>query len=53
MIGIRLDNLVSNYGYQASIFENVLEKEKIDALEKIVDDIKRKYGEKSIKIAKF
>jgi len=50
LIGIRLDNLVSNYGYQANIFENIEEKIKNEKLEKIVDDIKKKYGEKSIKI---
>lgn len=49
LIGIRLDNLVSNYGYQANIFENIEEKIKNEKLEKIVDDIKKKYGEKSIK----
>ena len=53
LIGIRLDNLVDNYGYQVNLFENVEEKIKNEELEKIVDDIKKKYGENSIIIGKF
>ena len=53
LIGIRLDNLVVNYGYQASIFENVDEKIKNEKLEKVIDQIKKKYGNKSINIAKL
>ena len=53
LIGIRLDNLVANYGYQASIFENVDEKIKNEKLEKVIDQIKNKYGSKSINIAKL
>ena len=52
LIGIRLDNLVANYGYQASIFENIDKKIKDEKLEKVIDQIKKKYGEKSIEIAK-
>lgn len=53
LIGIRLDNLVVNYGYQASIFENIDEKIKNEKLEKVIDQIKKKYGNKSINIAKL
>ena len=53
LIGIRLDNLVADYGYQASIFENVDEKIKNEKLEKVIDQIKNKYGSKSINIAKL
>lgn len=52
LIGIRLDNLVMNYGYQASIFENVEKKINDEKLEKVIDAIKKKYGNKSIRIAK-
>lgn len=51
LIGIRLDNLVINYTYQASIFENVEQKIRNEALEHAIDKIKEKYGSSSIKIA--
>ena len=41
-----------NYGYQASIFENVEKKINDEKLEKVIDAIKKKYGNKSIRIAK-
>lgn len=43
LVGIRLDNLVENYNYQQSLFE---ENKKIDnlELEKTVDKLKEKYG---------
>lgn len=51
LIGIRLDNLVLNYSYQASIFEDVNKKVKNENLEKVVDQINKKYGSKCIKFA--
>lgn len=43
LVGIRLDNLVENYNYQQSLFE---ENKKVDnlELEKTVDKLKEKYG---------
>lgn len=52
LIGIRLDNLVVNYGYQASLFENIEEKIKEEKLDRVIDQIKQKYGNKSIKTGK-
>lgn len=44
LIGIRLDNLVTNYNYQPSLFEGIKEKEKRNDLDKTVDALKEKYG---------
>ena len=43
LVGIRLDNLVTNYNYQPSLFENK-KIEKNEKLEKTVDALKEKYG---------
>ena len=51
LIGIRLDNLVENYNYQRSLFEN---NEKINInsnLDKALDKLKEKYGDKIIENA--
>lgn len=51
LIGIRLDNLVENYNYQKSLFEN---DEKINTnsnLDKALDKLKEKYGDKIIENA--
>ena len=51
LIGIRLDNLVENYNYQRSLFEN---NEKINInsnLDKTLDKLKEKYGDKIIENA--
>ena len=53
LIGIRLDNLVENYDYQASLFENINKKEENEKLEQVIDQIKKKYGNKSINLAKL
>ena len=53
LIGIRLDNLVANYGYQVSLFENVEKKINDEKLEKVIDAIKKKYGNKSILFAQL
>ena len=44
LVGIRLDNLVTNYSYQLSLFEKEKEKQNTDALDKTVDSLKEKYG---------
>lgn len=49
LIGIRLDSLTTNNDYQISLFENVEEKENNEKLDKTIDYLKRKYGDKIIK----
>ena len=49
LIGIRLDSLTSNNDYQISLFENLEEKENNENLDKTIDFLKRKYGDKIIK----
>ena len=49
LIGIRLDSLTSNNDYQISLFENIEEKENNENLDKTIDYLKRKYGDKIIK----
>lgn len=45
LVGIRVSNLVSNYYYQASMFDNNIEaSEQKEKLEKTVDKLKKKYG---------
>ncbi|NLM63186.1 MAG: DNA polymerase IV [Mollicutes bacterium] len=53
LIGIRLDNLTDNCPYQMSLFEDIEKREKEEKLEKIVDDINQKFGEKAVKRASF
>jgi len=48
LIGIRLDNLVSNINYQTSLFENIKIRENNTELEKTVDKLKEKFGDKVI-----
>jgi len=48
LIGIRLDNLVSNSFYQTSLFEDINDKKSDEKLDKVVDDLKKKYGSKVI-----
>lgn len=45
LVGIRVSNLVSNYYFQASMFDNSIEKEENkEKLAKTVDKLKEKYG---------
>ena len=53
LVGIRLDNLVTNYTYQPSLFEKVQEKQKTSKLDKTVDSLKEKYGYNIIDKAKL
>ena len=49
LIGIRLDSLTTNNDYQISLFESIEEKENNENLDKTIDYLKRKYGDKIIK----
>lgn len=49
LIGIRLDNLVSNINYQTSLFEDIKIRENNTELEKTVDKLKEKFGDQIIK----
>lgn len=49
LIGIRLDSLSNNSDYQISLFENLEEKENNEKLDKTIDYLKQKYGDKIIK----
>lgn len=51
LIGIRLDNLTENFNYQASIFENIEDKKDFEKLDKVVDELKTKYGNDILKKA--
>ena len=51
LIGVRLDNLVSESNHQVSLFENITVRDGNNVLEKTVDSIKEKYGFKVIKKA--
>jgi len=51
LIGVRLDNLKDHRTYQASLFDNIEEKNDNSKLDEVVDSIKMKYGVKSIKKA--
>jgi len=48
LIGIRLDNLVSNGFYQTSLFEDDNVKKEDEKLEKVLDDLQKKFGSKVI-----
>ena len=49
LIGIRLDNLVTNTSYQTSLFEDIKLRENNTELEKTVDKLKEKFGDTIIK----
>ena len=51
LIGVRLDNLVSYTNHQVSLFESIDSREKDTNLEKVVDNLKEKFGHKAIKKA--
>jgi DNA polymerase-4 len=44
LVGIRLDNLVKEVNYQISLFESYEDRNKVSKLDKVVDDLKLKYG---------
>lgn len=46
LVGIRLSNLVSNYYFQGTVFDNGIRDERLD---NTIDSIKEKYGVNSIK----
>ncbi|MDD3453476.1 MAG: DNA polymerase IV [Bacilli bacterium] len=48
LIGMRLDNLISNCKHQVSLFEKLEIKEDNTKLEKTVDELKKKFGSKVI-----
>ena len=47
LIGVRVDNLVEKEQLQLSLFQNETN-EKQEKLDKVVDELKQKYGYKSI-----
>lgn len=51
LVGVRLDNLTDNLYRQFSMFDDQKEIEKNDKLQKVLDDIKEKYGQ-DLKIKK-
>lgn len=51
LIGVRLDNLTDNSNHQVSMFDNLEKKEKENELDKVIDNLKEKYGTKIIKKA--
>ena len=48
LIGIRLDNLVTNKDYQTSLFESVEVRDNVEKFDSVIDSLKDKYGEKII-----
>jgi len=51
LIGVRLDNLSDNANHQVSLFDNLETREKNNELDKVIDNLKDKYGNKIIKKA--
>jgi len=48
LIGIRVDSLTEDKNYQISLFEDVKEKESSEKLDKVIDNLRKKYGDKII-----
>lgn len=48
LVGIKLDNLVDTTYHQVSLFEDITDHEKNNELNKVVDELKEKYGTKII-----
>jgi DNA polymerase-4 len=48
LIGIRVDSLTEDNNYQISLFEDVKEKENNEKLDKVIDNLRKKYGDKII-----
>lgn len=51
LIGIRLDKLTQNVNYQTSLFDNFDDKKSAEEVDKVVDNLKEKFGSKIIKKA--
>lgn len=51
LIGIRLDHLTTTSNHQVSLFENLEEHDQGEQLDKVLDQLKNKYGSKIIKKA--
>ena len=51
LIGLRLDNLLSTYNHQVSMFEDITINEANRELDKVLDQLKSKYGSKIVKKA--
>lgn len=51
LIGLRLDNLTENIIHQVSLFEDLELRDKSNQLDKVLDNLKSKYGTKVIKKA--
>ncbi len=49
LIGIRLDNLTDNIIYQTSLFEQQEERKNNEKIDKVVDQLRKKYGNDIIK----
>jgi len=48
LIGIRVDSLTENKNYQISLFEDIKDKESNEKLDKAIDNLRKKYGDKII-----
>ncbi len=48
LIGVRLDNLHENYNHQVSLFDDFKEEKNTTILDKTMDELKQKYGNKII-----
>jgi DNA polymerase-4 len=51
LVGVRLNNFVTNSNHQISLFESIDSIDKNEKLDKTVDDIKHKYGTNVLKKA--
>ena len=51
LIGIRLDDLTSKKYYQTSLFDNISSRENDSKVDKVMDDINKKFGYNTIKKA--
>ena len=50
LIGIRLDDLTNENYYQTSLFDNIDNRENDSKVDRVIDDINKKYGYNTIKI---
>ena len=48
LIGVRLDNLVTNNDYQVSLFDSFSKKTTDEKFDNVIDKLKDKYGNKII-----
>lgn len=49
LIGIRLDSLTSSNDYQISLFEDIEKKKKDESIDKVVENLRKKFGNNIIK----